>query len=86
MLEAMRAGYEIPNNLSLASFDDFELMSELPIPITTVGVPSVEIGRTAAQMILAELAGTERARSVECDAQIIIRASSGPPPRTKNTR
>jgi LacI family transcriptional regulator len=86
MLEAMRAGYEIPKNLSIVGFDDFELMSELPIPITTVSVPSAEIGRTAAKMILTELSGKERAKSVECDAQIIIRASSGPPPRTKGTR
>jgi LacI family transcriptional regulator len=86
MLEAMQAGYEIPKNLSIAGFDDFELMSELPIPITTVGVPSAEIGRTAAKMILAELSGTEHAKSFECEAQIIIRASSGPPPREKSIR
>ncbi|MBN3849572.1 LacI family DNA-binding transcriptional regulator [Paraburkholderia sp. Ac-20342] len=86
MLEAMQHGYEIPKNLSIVSFDDFEIMSELPIPITTVGVPSAEIGRTAAKMILTELSGNEHATSIECEAQIIIRASSGPPPRTRNTR
>ncbi len=86
MLEAMQAGYEIPKQLSLVGFDDFEVMSELPIPITTVSVPSAQIGRNAAQMILAELAGKERAQSIECEAEIIIRASSGPPPRGKGSR
>ncbi|WP_321960908.1 LacI family DNA-binding transcriptional regulator [Paraburkholderia sp. J7] len=80
MLEALKRGYDVPKDLTLASFDDFEIMSELPIPITTVSVPSAEIGRAAAQMILAELSGKGRPDSVECEAQIIIRASSAPPP------
>ncbi|MGU7773779.1 LacI family DNA-binding transcriptional regulator [Burkholderia sp. MR1-5-21] len=79
MLEAIRSGYDIPRELSLVGFDDFELMSELPIPITTVRVPSAEIGRTAASMILTELSGERRPTSVECDAEIVIRASSAPP-------
>jgi LacI family transcriptional regulator len=86
MLEAMHAGYDIPNALSLVGFDDFELMSELPIPITTVRVPSAEIGATAAKMILAELAEKGSAVSVKCEAEIIVRASSGPPPKTRKTR
>jgi len=86
MLEAMQAGYEIPEQLSLAGFDDFEVMSELPIPITTVSVPSAQIGRSAAQMILAELSGGKRAQSIECEAEIVIRASSGPPPRSRSSK
>ncbi|WP_241015083.1 LacI family DNA-binding transcriptional regulator [Burkholderia sp. Ac-20379] len=80
MLEATRRGYDIPNALTLAGFDDFEIMSELPVPLTTVSVPSAEIGRTAAQMILAELSGEHWPGSVECEATIIVRASSAPPP------
>jgi LacI family transcriptional regulator len=86
MLEAMQTGYDIPNELSLVGFDDFELMSELPIPITTVRVPSAEIGATAAQMILAELAQKGTAASVKCEAEIMVRASSGAPPKTRRKR
>jgi LacI family transcriptional regulator len=86
MLEAMQHGYDIPNELSLVGFDDFELMSELPIPITTVRVPSAEIGATAAKMILAELAQKGSAASVKCEAEIIVRASSGPPPKGRKAR
>ncbi|SAK58124.1 LacI family transcription regulator [Caballeronia catudaia] len=86
MLEAMQKGYDIPNELSLVGFDDFELMSELPIPITTVRVPSAEIGAMAAKMILAELAEKGSAVSVKCEAEIIVRASSGPPPKASKAR
>jgi LacI family transcriptional regulator len=86
MLEAMQKGYDIPNELSLVGFDDFELMSELPIPITTVRVPSAEIGAIAAKTILAELAQKGSAASVKCEAEIIVRASSGPPPKASKAR
>ncbi|WP_277185404.1 LacI family DNA-binding transcriptional regulator [Caballeronia sp. BR00000012568055] len=86
MLEAMHQGYDIPKELSLVGFDDFELMSELPIPITTVRVPSAEIGEMAAKMILAELAQPGSAESVKCEAEIIVRASSGPPPKVRRAR
>lgn len=86
MLEAMQRGYDIPRDLSLVGFDDFELMSELPIPITTVRVPSAEIGTLAAGMILAELAEKGSARSVKCEAEIIVRASSGAPPNARRKR
>lgn len=81
MLEAIKCGLDIPNELTLAGFDDFEIMSELPTPITTVSVPSAEIGRKAAQMILGALSGEGRPASIECEAAIVIRASSAPPPR-----
>jgi LacI family transcriptional regulator len=80
LLEALRCGYDVPNELTIAGFDDFEIMSELPIPITTVSVPSAEIGRKAAEMILAELSGDRWPASIECEAAIIVRASSAPPP------
>ncbi|SAK90240.1 LacI family transcription regulator [Caballeronia pedi] len=83
MLEAMQKGYDIPKDLSLVGFDDFELMSELPISITTVRVPSAEIGATAAKVILAELAQKGSAQSVKFDAEIIVRQSSGAPPKTR---
>jgi len=79
MLEAMACGIDVPGEMTIAGFDDFELMAELPVPITTVRVPSVEIGRQAAEMIIAQLDG-KNVDSREFEAQMIVRASSGPPP------
>lgn len=80
MLEAMSAGYDVPKHLSLIGFDDFEIMGELPTPITTVRVPSAEIGRRTAELLIAQLAGQTDVQSIECDSALMIRASCAPPP------
>ncbi|QYD73551.1 LacI family DNA-binding transcriptional regulator [Paraburkholderia edwinii] len=82
MLEAMSCGIDVPREMTIAGFDDFELMAELPIPITTVRVPSVEIGRKAAEMIIAQLDG-KQVESLEFRAELIVRASSAPPPKKR---
>ncbi|CAD6545729.1 HTH-type transcriptional repressor CytR [Paraburkholderia kirstenboschensis] len=79
MLEAMAAGYDVPGHLSLIGFDDFEVMAELPIPITTVRVPSAEIGRRTAELLIAQLNGETDVRSVECKSTLILRESCAPP-------
>jgi LacI family transcriptional regulator len=79
MLEAMSAGFDVPKDLSLIGFDDFELMAEMPIPITTVRVPSVDIGRHAAELLMAQLDGDSEIESVECESTLMMRASCAPP-------
>ena len=79
MLEAMAAGYDVPGHLSLIGFDDFEVMAELPIPITTVRVPSAEIGRRTAELLIAQLNGESDTQSVECEATLIVRESCAQP-------
>lgn len=80
MLEAMAVGYDVPRELSLIGFDDFELMAELPIPITTVRVPSADIGKQAARLILAQLDGQQEIASIGYAAELMVRASCAPPP------
>jgi LacI family transcriptional regulator len=83
MLEAMSSGIQVPKDLTIAGFDDFELMAELPIPITTIRVPSAEIGRRAADLIVAQLRGNLDVRSHECQPEVMIRGSSAPPARLR---
>ncbi len=80
-LEALSMGLAIPGDVSIVGYDDVEMMSELPVPITTVRVPGDEIGHRAARYILSRIFGRTEAIAFECDAEIITRASSGPPPR-----
>jgi LacI family transcriptional regulator len=86
MLEAMSEGYAIPDDLSLIGFDDFELMAELPIPITAVRVPSAEIGKHAAALLIAQLDGDTEVKSIECQSTLIVRASCAAPSRTEDLR
>ena len=55
-------------------------MSELPIPITTVRVSSDEVGRRAARLLVAKIEGRPAETNYECDAEVIVRGSSGPAP------
>jgi LacI family transcriptional regulator len=80
LLESQSMGFRVPEQMSIVGYDDIEIMSELPIPITTMKVSSEEVGRRAAQFLIGTLEGRDVALDFECDAEIIVRKSSGPPP------
>jgi LacI family transcriptional regulator len=80
-LESQAAGVRVPDELSIVGYDDIELLSELPIPITTVRVMSDQVGRHAARFIVGKVEGRAVDIAFEWPAEIIIRASSGPPPK-----
>ena len=80
MLEAQSMGLRVPQDLSIVSFDDFEIMSQLPTPISAIRVPSAEIGEKLAEVLIAYLAGNTIPEVSELEAEFFARASSGPPP------
>jgi LacI family transcriptional regulator len=79
MLECQRLGIRVPQDMSIVGYDDFEIMSELPVPITTVRVSGEDVGRRCAQTLIARLTGTIDEPPHECSAELLLRASSGPP-------
>src|SRR5215510_5102618 len=81
LLESQVMGIKVPDEMSIVGYDDIEIMSELPIPITTVRVSSDEVGRRAARLLVAKLEGRPAETNFECDAEVIVRASSGPAPQ-----
>jgi LacI family transcriptional regulator len=81
LLESQAMGIKVPAEMSIVGYDDIEIMSELPIPITTVRVSSDEVGRRAARLLVAKLEGQPIDPNFECAAEIIVRSSSGPAPR-----
>ncbi|KRE09276.1 transcriptional regulator [Bosea sp. Root381] len=80
VLEAQSMGVRLPDELSIVGYDDIEIMSHLPVPITTVRVPSAEIGRIAARVLIARLEGRSHSAPLEAEAELVIRKSSGPAP------
>jgi LacI family transcriptional regulator len=80
LLEALALGLKVPDDVSIVGYDDIEVMSHLPVPLTTVRVPGQVVGRSAAQILVARLEGRELNVPLEIEAEIVIRASSGPPP------
>jgi LacI family transcriptional regulator len=81
LLESQEMGIKVPAEMSIVGYDDIEIMSELPIPITTVRVSSDEMGRRAARLLVSKIDGRPSDLNLECDAGVIVRRSSGPAPK-----
>lgn len=80
VLQALGMGLKIPEDVSIVGYDDIEIMSHLPVPVTTVRVPGEAIGRGAARILVARLDEGSADIPLETEAEIVVRASSGPPP------
>lgn len=81
-LQAARdAGLRIPEDLSLAGFDDVPDAATSDPPLTTVSQPYREIGERAVTLLTACISGEPGSR-VLLPGNLIFRQSSGPAPRT----
>ncbi len=78
VLESQAMGIKVPEDMSIVGYDDIEMMSELPVPITTVRVLSDEVGRRTARLLVAKIENKPIGLDLECDAEIVVRKSSGP--------
>jgi LacI family transcriptional regulator len=78
LIECAAQGVAVPAQLSVVGFDDIELAAEFTPALTTVHVPSADIGRLAAQRLLARLAGARVPRVQDIDVSLVVRASTGP--------
>jgi LacI family transcriptional regulator len=81
LFECRDRGIDVPGQMSIAGFDDIELAGELSPGLTTIRVPSAEIGREAGRRLLARLAGKGVPRVKEMPAPLIVRGTTGAPPR-----
>lgn len=73
-------GVSVPDDVSVVGYDDIEMAAYLPTPLTTVHVPSREMGRRAAALLLRQLAGDadDTPERVVLDAELVVRATSRP--------
>lgn len=79
--ELMRNGFEVPRDLSVVGFDDIELVSHLAPALTTIRQPKREIGRIAAETMLAVIEGREVPLETMVPPLLMARASTGPAPK-----
>jgi LacI family transcriptional regulator len=79
LLEAAARGIAVPGALSVAGYDDIDLAAEITPALTTVRLPAAEIGRLAAERMLARLAGKSVPRVQEVKVELVVRASTGRP-------
>ncbi|MBN1283906.1 MAG: LacI family DNA-binding transcriptional regulator [Anaerolineae bacterium] len=78
---AAEMGLRVPEDLSIASFDDIELASYVTPPLTTVRVNAEEMGRAAVRLVFARLQDPALPpQQIYIPSELIVRASTGPAP------
>lgn len=81
---ARLAGLEIPQDLSIVSVDNFEVLADALLPgLTSMALPHYEMGRWAVERLAAELAGEAGSapQQIRMHCPLVLRHSVGPPPR-----
>jgi LacI family transcriptional regulator len=81
MAAATRRGLRIPEDLSVAGFDDIDLAQATRPMLTTVRQPLEEMGRIAVSLLIRLLDGHRLdALHIELATELIVRGSTGPVP------
>ena len=83
MAAAADVGLRVPNDLTVVGFDDIITASLVRPSLTTVALPAYEIGASAMRLMLRLLEGEECPKTVWLPTQLVIRQSSGSPPRVE---
>lgn len=80
MIEAQALGVRVPQDISIAGFDDLEWASQLPPGLTTMALPAREVGQMAADYLIDSLTGVAVPHAIEVEVKLILRGSTGPAP------
>jgi DNA-binding LacI/PurR family transcriptional regulator/signal transduction histidine kinase len=77
-LQELRArGIDVPRQVALAGFDDHRHSRLTLPPLTTVRQPTLQVGREAVALLLAQLVDAAATRQITLPTQLIIRESCG---------
>lgn len=74
-------GLRVPEDISVVGFDDVSMCAYAPVPLTTVRVPSRDMGRQAVTVLARHMQddAQHEPESVILQAELVVRASTGPP-------
>jgi LacI family transcriptional regulator len=71
------AGLRIPGDIALIGYDDRDFAAWIRPALTTVRMPSFEMGQAAARLLLQQFAGEKLEDATQIPGQLIIRESCG---------
>ena len=69
-------GIKIPDQLAIVAFDETDAFDLFYVPISYVSQPMAELGRESVRLLLDTIEDSESIKSVELDAELVIRSSS----------
>lgn len=79
---ARALGLRVPQDLSVTGFDDLDFAAYADPALTTVQVPAAEMGRRAADHLVAAAAGKSPPPPAELEAPVMLRGTTAAPPRS----
>ena len=75
-------GYHVPQDVSIVGFDDIQSAAYRLPSLTTIRQPLKLMGSTAAAALLRRMAQEDLPSTIRVEPQLVVRESSGAPPRT----
>ena len=78
MMACRSAGVAIPNEVSITGVDNTDLGATQTPPLTTIRTPIVEVGRAAAEQVVARLEGKPHTSFETLPFDLVFRGSTGP--------
>ena len=78
MIELKKAGVSIPQDISIAGFNNVYLSGVVQPALTTVNYPAIEMGQVAAEILMKMLASDQKEdpQSIILDHELIVREST----------
>jgi LacI family transcriptional regulator len=80
MAALREGGHKVPEDVSVIGFDDIEFASIAYPPLTTVRQPLLEMGATAAELLIRKLSNDEHVQNVRVRPELVVRSSTCPSP------
>jgi LacI family transcriptional regulator len=78
---ARRAGLKVPEDLTVVGFDDFQIAQAVWPPLTTIHIPTREVGRIAAEKLIGR-ESREARDPASTIPYLVLRESSAAPPKS----
>ncbi len=85
LLEAQRMGLNIPVDLSICGIDNLEIAQAINPGLTTVSLPTQDLGRMAAKSMLSAISGEVVAAQSLLPFELVIRGSTAAPRKSCGT-
>ncbi len=75
MERCFKEGISVPDEVSIAGFDNVEKSELYPVPLTTAGIDLAKMARRALELLLEGIRTGKPAQAVAIDSKLIIRSS-----------